>query len=184
MADDQPTAPSGAGEFLAWTSGLDHEKTLAQPPAEHDNHAVPIEATIESAPMHAAYLTGFVQTLSALTPDRPRSSSPLQADDAMYQHQAALAGYHIPRRCMAVVTGFSNSEESDGLEDDSTPSTLWAGGSVEQTLRRPTIGDAPVVLVGAVGLSDPVMYDPLSVAGEEDISPQQAQFLLYWCEFQ
>ena len=73
-----------------------------------------------------------------------------------------------------MVTWFSDSEECDGLEDDGTFSTLWSRGFVEQVHRGITVGLAARVPVGAVGLSDPGMYDPLSVASEEDISPKQA----------
>ena len=50
--------------------GLDHEETVAQPPAKHDYHAVPIELAIGPSPVRTADLAGFVQTPSALTPDR------------------------------------------------------------------------------------------------------------------
>ena len=78
-------------EFVTWASGLDHE-TVAQPPVEHDYNAVPTEAAIGRAPVHTADLAGFLQTPFALMPDRPRSSSPLQTFDAMYQRQPLLVG--------------------------------------------------------------------------------------------
>ena len=164
-------------------SGLDHKETVGQPPTKHDYHAVPIEAAMGRAPVGMADLAGFVQTPSPLMPDRPRSSSPLQAVDGIYQCHPPVVGYRIPRRCAAVVTGSSDSEESEGSEDDSALSTLWAGGSVEQVCRGPNAGDAAVVPVGAGGFSDPVMYYPLSVTNKEDISPQQGGGSQQGCVF-
>ena len=177
MAEYQPVASQDAGEYVV-IQGVDPVGEVGNLIPEHNYYAVPVEAAVPGrAPVHEAVAASLQQIQSATTPHLPRSASPLEVIDAAQQRRAALAAYQIPKRPVVAVTGLSDSKdsgESDG-EENSPVSSLWQ--SSQQGLGRPVSSASGGSVQCAKGLSDPVMYDPLSGGTEEDISPEQAQFL-------